>query len=70
MSNVIHLNERKEIWRSAYVKNGLHVQVSNHGRFKLSSEDKITQLEFFDSVTFLKELSESLENSMIDMYND
>jgi hypothetical protein len=70
MSNVVSLTERREIWQSIYAKEGLRVKVSSHGRFKLMSDDKITQLEFFDSVTFLKELSEALERVMCSMYND
>jgi len=70
MSNVVSLMEKREIWQSIYIKDGLRVQVSSHGRFKLMSGDKITQLEFFDSVTFLKELSEALERVMCSMYND
>lgn len=70
MSNVVSLIERKEVWKPVYVKDNLHVQISNHGRFKLLSGDKITQLEFFDSVTFLKELSEALEYVMCSMYSD
>jgi hypothetical protein len=70
MSNVVSLMEKREVWQSIYVKDGLRVQISSHGRFKLTSGDKITQLEFFDSVTFLKELSEALERVMCSMYND
>jgi hypothetical protein len=70
MSNVVSLMEKREVWQSIYVKDGLRVQISSHGRFKLASGDKITQLEFFDSVTFLKELSEALERVMCSMYND
>jgi hypothetical protein len=34
------------------------------------SGGEITQLEFFDSVSFLKELSEAMEHVMCSMYND
>lgn len=70
MSNVISLVERREIWQSIYRKDMLQVQISSHGRFKLISGDEITRLEFFDSVTFLKELSEALERTMCSMYNN
>jgi len=70
MSNVVSLVERREVWQSIYRKDGLQVQLSNHGRFKLISGNEITRLEFFDSVTFLKELSEALECTMCSMYNN
>lgn len=70
MSNVVSLTERREVWKPVYMKDGLRVQISSHGRFKLMSGHEITQLEFFDSVTFLKELSEALEHVMCSMYND
>lgn len=70
MSNVVSLTERREVWSPVYMKDGLRVQISSHGRFKLMSGEEITQLEFFDSVTFLKELSEALERVMCSMYND
>ena len=69
MSNVISLTEKREIWKDAYVKDGIRVMVSTHGRFKIYSGNEITHLEFFDSVSFLKELSESLEHVMCSMYN-
>jgi len=70
MSNVVSLTERREVWKQVYHKDNLRVQISNHGRFKLLSNSEITHLEFFDSVTFLKELSESLEHVMCSMYNE
>ena len=70
MSNVVSLIERREVWKPVYIKDGLRIQISSHGRFKLMSGGEITQLEFFDSVTFLKELSEALEHVMCAMYND
>jgi len=70
MENVISLVERKEVWKEVFLKDGLRVQISNHGRFKFMNNSKITKLEFFDSVTFLKELSEALEHTMCSMYNE
>lgn len=70
MSNIVSLTERKEVWKDVFVKDHLRVKISSHGRFKLMSGSEITQLEFFDSVTFLKELSEALEYVMCSMYND
>lgn len=70
MSNVVSLTERREVWKEVFVKDRFHVRISSHGRFKLMSGSEITQLEFFDSVTFLKELSEALEHVMCSMYND
>jgi len=70
MSNVVSLEERREIWKPAYMKGGLQIQISNHGRLKLLSGGEITQLDFFDSVTFLKELSEAMERVMCSMYSD
>jgi|GEM_PF-2105572 len=70
-SNVVSLQEKLEIWQRVYKKDELEVYISTHGRFKIYSGDKITQLDFFDSVSFLKELSESLEVMMgnMGMYN-
>lgn len=70
MSNVVSLVERKEVWKSIFVQDEFKVQISNHGRFKFINNLNNTVLEFFDSVTFLKELSEALENTMCSMYND
>jgi hypothetical protein len=70
MSNVVSLVEKLEVWKPVYEKDNLRVHVSSHGKFKIYSGDKITQLEFFDSVTFLKELSEALEYVMCSMYKD
>ena len=70
MSNVVSLAERREVWKPAYANDKLRIQVSSHGRFKLIIGNEITQLEFFDSVSFLKELSEALEYVMCSMYND
>ena len=70
MSNVVSLTERREVWKPAYTNGKLRIQVSSHGRFKLISGNEITQLEFFDSVSFLKELSEALEYVMCSMYSD
>jgi len=70
MSNVVSLSEKREVWRPIYAKDGLRVHLSSHGRFKIFSGEEITQFEFFDSVTFLKELSEALELVMCSMYNN
>jgi hypothetical protein len=71
MSNVVSLAEKLETWKPVYDVGGLRVCISSHGKFKIYSGDKITQLEFFDSVTFLKQLSEALEYVMrCPMYND
>lgn len=70
MSNIVSLADRRETWQSIYSKDGLRVHISNHGRFKLMHGDEIMQLEFFDSVAFLKELSEALERTMCSMYDD
>ena len=69
MSNVVSLTEKREVWKDAYRKDGIRIMISTHGRFKIYSKDEITQLEFFDSVSFLKELSEELERVMCSMYN-
>ena len=70
MSNVVTLVEKLEVWKSVYEKDNLQVHISSHGKFKIYSGDKATQLEFFDSVMFLKELSGALEYVMCSMYND
>jgi hypothetical protein len=67
MSNVISLKEKLEAWKLIYQKDEFQVYVSNCGRFKIHSGNKITCLDFFDSVFFLKELSEALEFTMDDM---
>ena len=69
MSNVISLVEKREVWKHAYTKDMMRIMVSTHGRFKIYNGSEITQLEFFDSVSFLKELSEALEQVMCSMYN-
>ena len=71
MAKVISIQERTEVWKSVYVQGNLEVFISNHGKFKLRNGKEITELEFFDSVTFLKDLSEALENVMgkMGMYN-
>jgi len=61
MGKVIFLQEKLEVWKEIYKKNGLIVNVSTHGKFKIYNESKFTQLEFFDSVSFLKDLSIALE---------
>lgn len=70
MTNVVSLTEKREVWKPVYSKDGLRVHLSSHGRFKIFSGEEITRFEFFDSVTFLKELSEALEHVMCSMYND
>jgi hypothetical protein len=70
MSNVVSLTERREVWKPVYTKDDLRVYISSHGRFKLFNGNEITQLEFFDSVSFLKDLSEALEYVMCSMYNE
>ncbi len=70
MSNVISLVEKREIWKTIYTKDDLRVRLSSHGKFKIYHGDEATKLEFFDSVTFLKELSEALECVMCSMYNN
>lgn len=70
MSNVVSLTERRETWKPVYQKDDLRIHISSHGKFKVYSGDEITQLEFFDSVNFLKELSEALEYVMCGMYNN
>ena len=69
MSNVISLIEKREIWKDAYAKDNMRIMISSHGRFKIYNGEELTKLEFFDSVTFLKELSEALEHVMCSMYN-
>lgn len=70
MSNVVSLVEKREVWKPVFVKDQLRIHLSSHGRFKIYSGDEITQFDFFDSVTFLKELSEAMEHIMCSMYND
>lgn len=70
MSNVVSLLERKEVWQSAYQHGELLVQLSNHGRFKVTCGKTSTILQFFDSVALLKELSEKFEDVMCSMYKD
>lgn len=67
MTKVISLKDRLEIWKRVYEKDALEVYVSNQGRFKIKHLNSITVLEFFDSIFFLKHLSESLEIMMLDM---
>ena len=76
MGKVISLQEKLETWKKVYEKSELCVYVSNHGKFRiihssLSLQSTTTQLEFLDSVFFLKELSEALERAMLnmDLYN-
>lgn len=71
MGKVISLQERSEVWKKAYHFGNLEVFVSSHGKFKFRSGDHVTQLEFLDSVTFLKEMSDALEREMnqMGMYN-
>jgi hypothetical protein len=64
MGKVISLQEKQEVWKQAYEKGGLRVHISTHGKFKFYSGNEITQLEFFDSVSFLKDLSIALESVM------
>jgi len=68
MSNVISLNEKLEVWKLIYTKDQFRVHLSSHGRFKIFSGSEITYFDFFDSVLFLKELSEALEYTMCSMY--
>jgi hypothetical protein len=70
MSNVVSLTEKREVWKPVYEKDQLRVHLSSRGRFKIFSGNEITHFEFFDSVIFLKELSEALELTMCSMYND
>jgi hypothetical protein len=70
MSNVVSLVEKREVWKPVFAKDQLRVHLSSHGRFKIYSGSEITQFDFFDSVTFLKELSEAMEHTMCSMYND
>lgn len=70
MSNVVSLTEKREVWKPVYEKDQFRVHLSSHGRFKIFSGNEITHFDFFDSVTFLKELSEALELTMCSMYND
>jgi hypothetical protein len=69
MAKVISLVEKREVWHQVYRNGELCVHLSNHGKFKFFHGGEITQLEFFDSVSFLKELSEALESVMCSMYN-
>lgn len=67
VNNVVSLKEKLEIWKLVYQRGDLRVDVSTHGRFKFHHGGNVTQLDFFDSVLLLKELSEALEITMDDM---
>lgn len=67
MAKVISLREKTETWKKVYSQGNFVVSVSNHGKFKFYNGKEITQLEFFDSVSFLKDLSDALEKEMGNM---
>lgn len=71
MGKVISLREKTETWKKIFSQGNFSVSISSHGKFKFYNGKEITQLEFFDSVSFLKDLSEALEKEMgnMKMYN-
>lgn len=70
MSNIISIVEKLETWKVIYQKSNLQVKISSHGKFKFLNGNEIVQLEFFDSISFLKDLSKALESVMCSMHDD